>query len=193
VDVSDPMQIAIFCKEFNIILLLDSKFSQIGEPIQMDQIGFSSVKCVCKSRQNGIWMFDSFSQKLVLYSLGSKGLIREIELQKYSKSLANVEGIIESADRIYFYGQGCALMDISQFGGHLEISDIYPSTRCQIKNEQILYTDLKNFFSYHLKTSEKKTVQIVENECFDDIKVGYEKVFVLSGDSITILTKMEGF
>jgi hypothetical protein len=189
VDVSDPMRIAVFCKEFNTVLLLDKKFNLIGEPISLDQIGFTSVSCICESRQNGIWIFDSFSQKLILYSVGFKSVLREIDLQKYSKALSRVNHIIESGDRIFFYGKACALMDIGQFGGRLEILDIFPSNLYQVKNDQVLYTYANALFSYNLNTDEKKSFPISGLDCFDDIKVGYDKVFVLKNDTVQILNK----
>jgi hypothetical protein len=193
VDVSDPMQVTVFYKEFNTVLLLDQKLSLLGEPIHLDQLGFSSVSCVCKSKQNGIWLFDIFAQKLLLYSLNSKCLIREIDLLRYTKPLNYIENLIESGNLIYLYGKDNAILFMNQLGGKLEILEIYPSVLFQLKNNNILYTDNKNFYYYNPETSENKSLQIEGFEQFDDIKVGNEKIFILTGDSISILSKPTKF
>jgi hypothetical protein len=192
-DVSDPMQLTLFYKDFNLVQLLDNKLNPIGEPLYLDKLGFTSVDCVCKSRQGGIWIFDSFAQKLVLYSFSNRSIVKEIDILRYTKPIIGVDNIVESGTDIYFYKKQSALNYIDQMGGSFSIAEIYPTSMCQFFDDYIVYVCNKNLMQYSLKSGETRNFGLDGFKEFDDIKSGNKKLFILKGDSLTIINKPNGF
>jgi hypothetical protein len=188
-DVSDPFQILLFYKDFNTVAILDNKLNSIGEPYQLDKFGFSTVDAVCKSKQFGFWILDSYSQKLMLYSLNSKSFIREIDLSKYTKPLYYIDNMIESGDQIFLFGKGKAVMVFNELGGKFDIIDVYPKTGFQVVNGNLIFNNKSVLFKYKIETSQLDSFIIEDFKNFDDIKSGNEKIFVLNKDSVTILQK----
>lgn len=69
VDLQNPLQIVLFYKDFNTVVLLDNQlnettrinFSQLNQPIVAEGVGLAS--------QNRIWVYDTNTQQVGLYSL----------------------------------------------------------------------------------------------------------------------------
>jgi hypothetical protein len=193
IDVSDPFRIVLFYKGFNTVLILDNKLNQIGEAYQLNKLGFSTADAVCKSKQAGIWILDSYAQKLMLYSLNPRGFIREIDLTRYTKPIHYIENMLENGNEIYLFSKEKAVLVFNQLGGKLTILDAYPENVCQVKNNKLYYVKEGFFYCYNLEKEQNDTIHIEGFEIMDDIKIGNEKMFILNKDSVTIVEKPADF
>ena len=193
VDVSDPFRIVLFYKDYNTILMLDNKLNQLGEPVRLTDLGLSTVDAVCKSKENGIWLFDSFAQKIRFFNLSNNGFSRIIDLAKRTKPVYNIENLVEIGSELYFYRSNAALLSIDQLGGQLKIYDVYPSLYAQIRNNNLIYNNNQFLYKFNLQTEVKDSVKIEGFENFDDVRLGNSKIFVLKDKTITIMEKPEGF
>ena len=193
IDVSDPFRIILFYKAFNTVLILDNKLNRIGETYQLDKLGFSTIDAICKSKQSGIWILDSYAQKLMLYSLNPRGFVREIDLARYTKPIHYIDNMVENGNEIYLFSKGKAVLIFNQLGGKLGIIDVYPENICQVNNNKLYYVKDGFFFRYNLESEQNDTIKVEGFEKMDDIKIGNEKMFVLNKDSITIVEKPVDF
>jgi hypothetical protein len=188
-DVSDPLQLVLFYKEFNIILFLDNNLNPLGKAISLDKLGFTTIDAVCKSKEFGVWLLDSYAQKLILYGFNPKGIIREISLLKYTKSLLYLDKILENGDEVYLSSTGRAVWVFNQMGGKLSLLKVYPATGYQVRNDKLIYSDKKFLYQYNSETEQIDTLSVNGFKKFDDIKLGNSKIFILKNDSIIIMSK----
>ena len=71
VDFQNPLQIVVFYKNFNMVVLLDNQLNEIKK------IDFNlkstpvSLEAVALSSQNQIWIYDSISSKISLYNVNT--------------------------------------------------------------------------------------------------------------------------
>ncbi len=192
-DVSDPMRILLFYKEFNTISFLDKQLNLLGTPIMLDKLGFSSAGAVGVSRINGIWVFDQYSKKLIQYSFDQKRNIREIDIQNYVGQANNIESIIESGNEIYLHSPDKNPLVFNYIGGKMKTIDILPQTGLQVINDNLIYTNKKRLFRHNMKTGLCDSTFIDGFEELDDMRLGTRKIIVLRADSICIRHKPTGF
>jgi hypothetical protein len=57
IDVSNPLEIYVFYKELNQVLLLDNNLAYRGK-INLTDWGITQAACIARSYDNGIWVFD---------------------------------------------------------------------------------------------------------------------------------------
>jgi hypothetical protein len=65
IDVSNPMKILAFYKDYNKILFLDNMLAPSASSIDLSAIGFDQVTLTCSSHDNGIWVFNSLNFEIV--------------------------------------------------------------------------------------------------------------------------------
>ena len=65
IDVSNPMKILAFYKDYNKILFLDNMLAPSASSIDLSAIGFDQVTLTCSSHDNGIWVLNSLNFEIV--------------------------------------------------------------------------------------------------------------------------------
>jgi hypothetical protein len=187
IDATDPMQTVLFFREFNIVLFLDKNLNQIGNPLYLDKAGFPAIDAVCKSKQFGIWLFDNYEQRIILYGFNPKGILNEINLLKYTKTVGSIDFMIESGNELYLHQKNHALLVYDQLGGRLSLHDLEEIKNFQVRNGALIFTDHKYLIRYNPEKESRDTIQLNSIDDFEDIRLGNQKIFVLNKNSIRIL------
>lgn len=187
IDVSDPLQTVLFFKEFNTVLFADKKFNQIGPAIHLDMLGFSSIDAVCKSKQFGFWLYDTYLQRIILYGFNPGGIKTEINLLRYTKPLGPMDEMLEYGDDLYLHRSGSAIYVYNHLGGHLDILPLEKVNDFQVKNKCLYYSENGILFNYNLDTEKRDTIKLDKIRKFEEIRLGNGKIFVLNNDSISII------
>jgi len=68
VDIYNPMQILVFSKNFNKVIVLNNKLSELSKPISLDNFNHSNVSIICSSASGGFWIFDNNLRKFIHYN-----------------------------------------------------------------------------------------------------------------------------
>lgn len=89
-DVSNPMKILVFYKDFSKIIFLDNTLSQNGNIISLEELGFPQSHLVCSSHNNGVW----------IYTPQNFELIRLDEDLKKQEQTGNINQIIPAGEKL---------------------------------------------------------------------------------------------
>lgn len=155
VDVTDPMRILLYFKEFNKVLFLSNKLAEIGSPIELDNSGYSQVNVCCTSNSGGFWIFDS--QMLQLIHLNSnleadrKGTIIQ---SVFNKSENVPVKLLENNDQIYMSVPKTGLLLFDKFGIYKKLISIPEINYFQIIGDNIIYLSENKLCSYSLIKNE---------------------------------------
>ncbi len=156
VDILNPLQIVIFYKDFNSIVLLDNQLNQttvingneLNEFVSFENIGLAS--------QNRIWFFDSITQKIGLYQFKInqlKFISTPIRSKiKFFKTDYNYAFWVDEENNVY---------GINLFGKIFQIGNIPVTEQLQFINEkQCLFATSKELFLYNFENKEINTISI---------------------------------
>lgn len=155
IDVTDPMRILLFFKEFNKVIFLSNKLAEIGSPIELDNSGYSQVSICCTSNSGGFWIFDS--QMLQLIHLNSnleadrKGTIIQ---SVFNKSENIPVKLLENNDIIYMSVPKTGLLLFDKFGVFKKLIPITEINYFQIIGDNIIYLSENKLCSYSLIKNE---------------------------------------
>lgn len=73
-DISNPFQILIFYKDFNVCKILDDKLSEI-KTINFNNFSINAT-IICSSNSNGIWIFDNIKETIILFDYVDSKIIQ---------------------------------------------------------------------------------------------------------------------
>ena len=158
VDFQNPLQIVIFYKNFNTVVLLDNQLNEIKK------IDFNlkstpvSLEAVALSSQNQIWIYDSISSKIGLYNINTD------TFKWISTMLENPISYYES-DYTHFYWTDIHfnLYSISIYGA-IEKLGILPNfdTIQFTKNGNSIYKTDDKLYYYDLTSKSSSKIAIDE-------------------------------
>ena len=183
IDATDPFSLLLFYKNSNSIVFLDNKLSKIGNTINFDQLGFYSVKAVCKSKQIAIWLFDDFENKLIQYNFSTKQILQQIDLNK--KTIKNVR-LKEQGNYIYFQEGNSNLSVFNNTGLLLDNLLFKNKNIFQFKGENIMFFNKKYIFSYNIENKQKDSINLANIKQIDKLRIENDLLYILKTDSIFI-------
>ena len=149
VDIQNPLQIVLFYKDFNTIVLLDN---QLNETTQVNGNNFGLIwETIGLSRQNSLWFFDTNSMKFGLFNLIEKKfqLISNPQNEKIKLTSSNY-------NNFYWLNNENELYGINYFGKISSYGKIPEGDHYEIinQNDYLYSKDQKIFFFTNNKTHE---------------------------------------
>jgi hypothetical protein len=157
-DLQNPLQIVLFYRKFNSVILLDNQlnetsrinFSDLPQPLIAEAVGLAS--------QNRLWVYDISTQQLGLYDL-AQGSFKTItppfaDTIKYYYNDYNYFYWIDTANKCYM---------VNLFGkvGTLGSAPDYDKIQIVSPNELILQKDNKLYF-YNLDKQTQTPIAVAE-------------------------------
>lgn len=158
VDFQNPLQVVVFYKNFNTVVLLDNQLNEIKKidfnlkstPVTLEAVALSS--------QNQIWIYDSISSKIGLYNVNTDKF-------KWISTMLENQILHYESDYIHFYWTDIKLnlYRISIYGtieklGIQPKSDAFQLT----KNNNSLYLLENEIYYYNLTSKSSSKIAIDE-------------------------------
>ncbi len=83
-DVSDPLQVLVFYKDFNRLIYLDRNFAELRDPVLLDDLEYYYVDVIATSHYSGFLIFDNQSSEVVHLDKNLKEMQRGSSLYSYT-------------------------------------------------------------------------------------------------------------
>ena len=158
VDFQNPLEIVIFYKNFNMVVLLDNQLNEIKKidfnlkstPVTLEAVALSS--------QNQIWIYDSISSKIGLYNVNTD------TFKWISTTLENAISYYES-DYTHFYWTdiNLNLYRISIYGTIEKLGNLPKFDAIQFtKNGNSIYKTDDKLYYYNLTSKSSSKIAIDE-------------------------------
>ncbi len=148
VDVKDPMRILLYFKDFNQVIFLSNKLSEIGSPIELDNAGYSQVSICCTSNQGSFWLFDSQSLQLIQLNENLEPVHKGTLLQYVLKKNNVIPScLLEENDEIYMSIPGTGILIFDKFGTYRKTLPVINASSFQVKGEKIIFYNSNNLYS----------------------------------------------
>ena len=158
VDFQNPLQIVVFYKNFNTVVLLDNQLNEIKKIDFNLQSTPVTIEAVALSSQNQIWIYDSISSKIGLYNVNTD------TFKWISTMLENPISYYES-DYTHFYWTdvNLNLYRISIYGTIEKLGNLPKFDTIQLtKNGNSIYKTDDKLYYYNLTSKSSSKIAIDE-------------------------------
>ena len=188
VDVSNPLRILVFYKEFSAVVFLDSQLSQNGEIVYLENYDLEQSDLSCTSFNNGLWVYSRQNAELIRLDNNLTINIKTGNLNQLLGLRLNPNFILESNGYIYLVDQedGIILFDI--YGNYYKKIPIKKATKIQVNENSVFAVVPGKLISYHSKYLTQDTLLLPMENC-DQVQVFKDEFFIGMSDSISVFTK----
>jgi hypothetical protein len=185
-DISDPLRILAFYKDFNQIIFLDNTLSVIGSPIQLDDIGFNRAEIACSSNTGGFWIYNSLTNQLVLVDNNLRIKLQSINISSLLSDNDKAEYLIEKNDYIYMNFPEKGIIIFDKFGTYYKTIPVLKCNSFQVFGNKLIYFKNNMLFSYNIELSEEKVLEIPDVNEIKSVRIEQNKLFILKENSMLI-------
>ena len=186
VDVTDPMKIIVYYKDFMFVRLLDRTLSDLSA-FRLNNLGFDLVEAIGHTRDRRFWIYSQSDFKLKKIEDGGK-IFNESELFNilFEESI-NPTKIIEFEGFVYLLDEENGIYVFDQFATFSKRIPIKNIDYLQILQGKLIYFDGKSLNSYDLKWSTSKEMQLPHiEEPITGVLLQKGRLFVQTKDKIHI-------
>lgn len=185
IDVSNPLRIQVFYKEFNQILYLDQSLSSIADPIDLYTYSNNETQLCCNAASGGFWMYNSDDNQAFKISSQGEIINKSALLTSYFEENLPTK-MIEYQEKIYFLVPSQGIVVLNTFGQFIQQIPLPKITDFCFVNQNLNYLKDKTWFKYQaMLTSDSIIFQIKDSNVIKS-RILYNKIYILSEDQISI-------
>ena len=178
IDVSDPLRILIFYKDYNQLVWVDNFLSEISSPIWLDDLGIDQVELVCSSNQGGFWVFNSLNNQLQYFDVNLKLIHESPTLNMLTGPDINPTFMIEKSRMLYLNVPGTGILVFDRFGNYSKTLPVETASFFQVTDQFLYYMKESELFSYDIRTTEMAFLELPGLDEKDTINTASENAIL---------------
>lgn len=184
-DVSDPLRITLFYKDFNKLVFLNNELSELSSHIEMDDLDGIQADIACTSSFGGFWVYDLFDGKLKYFDKTLKKKHESVYINSLIKNPYSPDFIMEKNDYLYLHFPNSGIMLFDRFGAYYKTIPIKNINKFQIVNKNIVYFSNDKLYSYNPNLLTTDSLSLPVSDCkYARIEKGL--LYVSKGDEILV-------
>lgn len=145
IDISNPLRILIFSKEFNSVLFLDNQLSPLGDAFLLEEKGIYNTPVACYASRGGFWIYDGAENKIK--HIDSNGLIN-IESGQLPASNQDPVFMKEYKSNLYLGFAEKGILIFNTYAAYIKTLPLKHDLPALITDSYIIFSKGKDIFIY---------------------------------------------
>jgi hypothetical protein len=177
IDATNALKVQLFFGELSQITYLDNLLAARGENLSLDLNGFVQSTAVCRSYNDGVWLYDQTTLELVL-------ITQQFERTAQSGNLAQILGhsphinyIREANNLLYAHATDVGVLVFDWYGSYVKTIPLTGGNKFNVFGETLYYVSNNNLQMHYLPTAGFKEIKLPAVE-IKDFAV-FENILVL--------------
>lgn len=186
VDVTNPLKLVIYYRDFQQILFLDNQLSPNSEVVSLEKLGYEQVELVCASVNNSFWVFDKRNNELVRFNENSKKVTATGNLKQVLQANITPNYMIEHNGFLYLNSPETGIYVFDIFGAFSKVISLKGLKQFQVSEEIIYYQKDGTLCSYNHKLFEEVCKAVPDAGFVREVKYINGRLMTAFQDSVRI-------
>jgi hypothetical protein len=186
VDVTNPLKLVLYYKDFQQIVFLDNQLSVNSEAVSLELLGYEQTDLVCASANNSFWIYNKQNNELIRFNENSKKIAFTGNLKQVLQTELYPNFMIEHNGMLFLNcpENGIYVFDI--FGAFSRVISIKGLKQFQVNENLIYFKKDSAICSYNYKTFEEACKCYPGSEKSEETKYSNKKIYLAYKDSLQI-------
>jgi len=186
VDLSDPLRILLFYKEYNQVLWLDRYLAEIRSPVLLDQLGYEYVPVVCSSSQGGFWLYDEIICQLCYLDNNMNTVHKSVSLRSMLGSSERPVSLLEKNRQIYLNIPDKGIFLFDMYGNYLKLIPLTGCQKFQVTDTDIFYFKNDSLFKYNIEYDSLRTIElpVTTHPVHAEVQPGF--LYIFTGEAFRV-------
>lgn len=186
IDVSNPLKVLLYYKDFSTIVVLDRFLSNVNV-IDLRSQGIFQARAIAQSFDNNIWVFDEQESKLKKVGEDGRILSESTDMRLVFDSAPLPVKIIDEDKFVYLYDPAKGMYVFDYYGALKNKISLLGWKDVQVIGKNIVGRDDHHFYSYELGTLDLKQRSLPEDISHaEKIRIMPQAVYVLTSSGLKV-------
>jgi len=184
IDAGDPMKVLVFYKDLSLITFLDNFMAETSFNISLMDFGLDQAEVVCKSLNNGIWVYDTKQDKLVKISSALKVEMEILNVQRIIGEAFSPKQMMERTSGLYLNDPMKGIYVFDNYGSFLRKIPELNISKFNVIENTIAFRQGNDINTLNTRTLEFN--KIYSDSLMTDFSINEKKLYILNADSLHI-------
>lgn len=185
-DVSNPLQIILFYRDFNRIVLLDNKLARLRSAISATELGIEQALLVCSSGRGGFWVFSDRSNRLVYFDRQLRNSHQGMIISSITGTNIKPVFMTKAGNLLYLHVPGEGILLFDRFAAYLETIPYSGPDRFQVLDGKIVYFMDGELLSLDIESLDIESIALPAEKKIDNAQLQPKRLFLLSDKEISL-------
>lgn len=186
-DVTNPLKILVYYKDFGTIVLLDRFLSSLNT-IDLRKYGILQAKAVAQSYDNNYWVFDQVENKLKKIDDYGNTLLTTPDFRMIFNEQFVPLKIIDYNNLVYLYDKEFGWMIFDYYGAFKQKIELPGLEHVQVERTELYGSNSSNLYCFDVATFKERSFDLVLSGRNIKIQKGFNVLYVLQADGLHIYT-----
>jgi len=192
VDVSNPMKIIVFFRDFSKVVVLDNTLTEQGGVLDLNAVSLEETSLVCSSYNNGVWYYNPIKYQLTRIENSVNITNSSANLSTLLNNNIQPNFIVEFNNKVYLNDpiQGILIFDV--YGTYLQTLPIFGLTTFQVKEKFLLYVNKDaQIETYDFFTLEKSVYKPLQYSNIKMVRIENKTIYIINSKNELIQDTIE--
>lgn len=185
IDISDPLKILLFYRDFNQIIYLNNKLSNIGNEIDLYDFSDNETEFVCNSQKGGFWMYNSIKKQAFYIANNGEIAAQSILLGSFFDE-AEITKMFEHNSYLYLLYKNKGILQLDQNGQFVRKIPFQDIQDFQLIGNRIYYQTKTGIHLYQALNQSDQLIHTKEDSSMAIIRCNKDRIFIKNENSISI-------
>lgn len=186
IDVTNPLKLVVYYRDFQQILFLDNQLSQNSDVVALEKLGYEQVELVCAGANNSFWVYDKRNNELVRFNESSKKIAATGNLKQVLQANITPNYMIEHNGFLYLNSPETGVYVFDIFGAFSKVISLKGLKQFQVSEEIIYYQKDGSLCSYNHRLFEEACKTVPDGKFVREVKYINGRLMSAFQDSVRI-------
>jgi hypothetical protein len=149
IDVSNPLKILLYYRDFQQIVFLDNQLSVNSDPVSLERLGYEQAGLVCISVNNSFWIYDRQNNELLRFDEKGRKVASTGNLSQVLQTRLAPDFMLEHNNYLFLNSPGHGIYVFDMFGAFSKIIPLKGLAHFQPKENVVYYMKDSALCSYN--------------------------------------------
>ncbi len=190
-DVTDPLRIMLYYKDYNQILWLDNYLSELRSPVHLDALNLDQVELVCSSSQGGFWVYNSLNSQLQYFNWNLNLVHESITLNILVAADQKPSFMVEKNRYLYLSIPSSGIFVFDRFGNYSKTIPVTNTKKFQVTDESIFTFYKSTFLRINLKNYQTTQIALPDTTNLVDVEIQPDYLYLYKPNKVSIYRKRD--
>jgi hypothetical protein len=184
IDVTNPLKILLYYRDFQQIVFLDNQLSVNSDQVSLERLGYEQTSVVCASFNNSFWIYNRQNNELLRFNEQSKKIAATGNLKQVLRREISPEYMVEYNGYLYLSSPETGIFVFDMFGAFSKIISIKGIRRFQVFENLIYFRRDSLLCSYDHKLFEEGCSPVPFSAGMTGVVLANRKLYTGYRDSV---------
>lgn len=184
-DTRNPMKLLLFYPNYSQIVFLDNTLSQSQPSVDLNKLQLELAQLACTSFDNGFWVYDPVSFRLVRYDQALNVTNEVMNLNQLVGAEINPNQMVEDDSWVYLNDPEHGLFVFDSFGTYSKLIPIKGAERVQVRPNGIFFEFEDRLVKYDQLSLEQTEIVLPVKE-FQSVSIEKNRLCIQQKNAVLI-------